>query len=893
MRNLLIVLLIGSVVFGSANATDYYVNFGTGNDSTTNADNPFGGTPFKNLQPAIDKAADGDTIIIAFGFIATVYVYVPTEFPDGADTNDPRNKAFHTDGKNIAFLGGSDNGQYFEALPSLLSGDIDGDDVVMGNTDNNVYHVFILDRVDNTTRLDRFQIQGGNANSSSSYVYTYTHPTLGVVNSTISNDVGGGLYNINSAPLLIANYFRDNYSDTDGAGLYNLDSSPKILNSVFYNNTAASNGAGMFNNNSSPEIINATFIQNNAMLDGGGIYNQTPSTPLIHNTVMYDNSAVIGANIAGDNIDPASSHNASDSGGGNTSLGQNYIDLSPFAASDIFVDITDPDIFFSHNSQFITRVGFEPAVSSPLINAGLTSVNTLLQPPFNYIIGNNNNSQIIDLSTRTRARGCTIDIGGYESALPVTIFVDSDAANNGSGDSWNDPVRDLQVALDCATTAISEQRIVGDTVKVAQGIYKPTQSPDDVSTDLRDRAFHLDKSIYLKGGYNPLTGLQDLSNPSILSGDFNGDDVVTGSGASLVISNNEENAYHVMITNDLVENINSFISGGNLSLMDNFNIQGGNADDNTNSISFSNEIFARQFGGGMTTFGSRTRISNVTFYANSAVAGGGYFDTINPTVFYAVKFIKNSASNNGGGMFTTSTNLVGTGDVLNNVVFAGNKAKSGGGLLCSQTSLKIFNALFIGNAATVSSGGGFEIINPTGETNIYNSTFVNNEAITQGGGFDFIDPNFVFTSLPIIKNTVFFNNTAASFTDLFSRDNSGQNISPDSTNNASDGIGGNIKNLGVFVDLSSVSLTLADLFVAGNDPDGADNIYATPDDGLVPNSTSLLLDIGTSSLATDGFVPDIETTQDLAGFPRFYPTIIDIGAYEYFVDDVFSDGFEF
>jgi hypothetical protein len=88
-------------------------------------------------------------------------------------------------------------------------------------------------------------------------------------------------------------------------------------------------------------------------------------------------------------------------------------------------------------------------------------------------------------------------------------------------------------------------------IRVAAGTYKPTATPDDSTDDDRNKAFHFNKDLVLKGSYNPATNTQDFTNPSILSGDFNDDDVITGSGETLSITQNSENAYHVLITADL------------------------------------------------------------------------------------------------------------------------------------------------------------------------------------------------------------------------------------------------------------------------------------------------------------------------------------------------------
>ena len=114
------------------------------------------------------------------------------------------------------------------------------------------------------------------------------------------------------------------------------------------------------------------------------------------------------------------------------------------------------------------------------------------------------------------------------------IYVDASATGTNNGSSWDNAYTNLQFALDAAAA--------GAEIRVASGTYKPTAAPDETTDDNRNKAFHFNKNLVLKGSYNTTTNAQVFANPSILSGDFNGDDVITGSGSSLSITGNSENA---------------------------------------------------------------------------------------------------------------------------------------------------------------------------------------------------------------------------------------------------------------------------------------------------------------------------------------------------------------
>jgi hypothetical protein len=230
------------------------------------------------------------------------------------------------------------------------------------------------------------------------------------------------------------------------------------------------------------------------------------------------------------------------------------------------------------------------------------------------------------------------------------IYVDAAAtsgANNGT--SWSDAYTDLQPALDAATT--------GTEIRVAAGTYKPTAAADGSTDDDRNKAFHFDKDLVLKGSYNPATDTQDFTTPSILSGDFNGDDVITGSGSSLSITQNSENAYHVMITADLTT----------ATQIEGFLITGGNAN-GADNISYSGKNFYNNNGGGMFNSSSSPSIVNSTFSGNSANFGGGGIRNLSssPNIVNSVFYgngedIANTSDSSATGEHSFSENYTETG----------------------------------------------------------------------------------------------------------------------------------------------------------------------------------------------------------------------------------------
>src|SRR4051794_40695876 len=135
------------------------------------------------------------------------------------------------------------------------------------------------------------------------------------------------------------------------------------------------------------------------------------------------------------------------------------------------------------------------------------------------------------------------------------------------GKSWGMAFKTLQNAL---ATAVS-----GDQIWVAAGTYKPTAdtlgntNPDDTRT----KSFVMKNEVAIYGGFAGTETQLSLrawkNNVTILSGNLNGEDQISGSGRTLSISNNSENSYHVIFNND-----NSF---NNAAGLDGFTIVSGNA----------------------------------------------------------------------------------------------------------------------------------------------------------------------------------------------------------------------------------------------------------------------------------------------------------------------------
>ena len=256
------------------------------------------------------------------------------------------------------------------------------------------------------------------------------------------------------------------------------------------------------------------------------------------------------------------------------------------------------------------------------------------------------------------------------------IYVNQNATGANNGTSWANAYKDLQPALIAAVS--------GDTLRVAQGVYKPTAGYSRAPT------FQLKNRVTLYGGYPTGGGTRNpAANVTTLSGD-------TGT-----VGDASDNSYHVVTGSGT----------DNTAVLDGFTITGGNAsggdpDDRgggmyskAGSPTVQNVIFtgnsATNDGGGM--YGGDPRLTNVTFTSNSATNGGGMYDGCavlgSGGTLTNVTFSGNSASSSGGGMYNKDNY-----SSLTNVTFSGNSAgKHGGGVYNDGSNPRVRNAVLWGN----------------------------------------------------------------------------------------------------------------------------------------------------------------------------------------------------
>lgn len=269
------------------------------------------------------------------------------------------------------------------------------------------------------------------------------------------------------------------------------------------------------------------------------------------------------------------------------------------------------------------------------------------------------------------------------SDLYGRLFVRASATGGNNGLNWANAFTDLQDALNVADE--------GSEIWAAAGTYAPAGSGGAT-----DATFLIDKNIRLLGGFagdeTEAEARDPEANPTILSGDLNGDDV-----ADDFAENRGDNVLHVITITNAV---------GNETLIDGFTVSGGHA---------GGESSPATFGGGM--------------YSEGA-----------PVVRSCV-FTQNFCLDLGGGLIFINT-PEGEAAMVEDCVFADNKGNAGGAVCLRFTAASFVDCSFVGNEAKDEGAAPFEqnggaIQTRNARLSLNHCTFRENNSKGIGGAFLF------------------------------------------------------------------------------------------------------------------------------------------------------------
>lgn len=412
--------------------------------------------------------------------------------------------------------------------------------------------------------------------------------------------------------------------------------------------------------------------------------------------------------------------------------------------------------------------------------------------------------------------GGKVSVKSFSIRAPLTkYYVNANVSGgDGSGNSWANAMPNLEDALNSASPITTD-------IWVASGTYLP-------STSSRSESFNMSvDNLQIFGGFSgtetSITQRNIASNPTILSGDLNGDD----SGVDFSTATRSDNSYHVTL-----------ITADNI-VLDGLKIENGHANGTTTN----------SYGGGL--FISDTAkdviIKNCEFNNNVGLTGGAirvYYDT-NTSATFENTIFNNNVSRYGSGLyFLVNANRTVTLDITN-CLFVNNTSKN-------QTSA---NRGYTGSAAWIRANGASSNLTTT----ITNCTFANNtdigtQASTVRGALGLSKGSSTHNTT--INNSIFYDNEGASNATTLAV-SQGHTALPTQTlvNNSIDE--DNFSNLTLLTNTSNAN----PMFTSATD--------------FTLQTGSPAIDSGDNSKIPAGI------NTDLLGNDRIFNTTVDMGVYEF------------
>jgi parallel beta-helix repeat protein len=433
----------------------------------------------------------------------------------------------------------------------------------------------------------------------------------------------------------------------------------------------------------------------------------------------------------------------------------------------------------------------------------------------------------------------------YPCPTATTLYVNDDATGANDGSSWADAYTSLSQALHIAHNCPAVTR-----VNVATGTYKPTKKPynngvEITTSNARDVTFHVRDGLGIYGGYDATTGLQATFGGSGVGGSILSGDIGT-------ISVNTDNCYHVVLAS-------AAVSGGVGVTVDGFTITGSNSDDsNISYMGINGNNITRSYGGGAYIQNGTNTLSNNTIANNTASSGGG-INFVGGVNTFINNTVSDNTANSGGGISISD----GITNLSNNTFLNNTAYYNGGGIETDGANCTIINNTLSGNTATYAGGG---IYTKHGTITLTNNTFSNNITNTNGGGIYNNQGTNTFT------NNIFWSNKKGTDATVQGADYYNHDSGNTFNNNILQLASSNY--IGFSYDLGTAANNIFatdPLFVNAADPDGADNIHRTADDGLRLQAGSPTIDAGDPAITT----PLTDITGATRGAVPF-----DLGAYE-------------
>jgi hypothetical protein len=349
----------------------------------------------------------------------------------------------------------------------------------------------------------------------------------------------------------------------------------------------------------------------------------------------------------------------------------------------------------------------------------------------------------------------TMDVAPITPGPGNILYVNRHAASFGDGSSWQTPMAELSDALRWAKARQSYFTTANPLkIFVAGGTYKPIYSAVDETFGMDggpNNAFLMVKNVQLYGGFagtETSVNQRDLSliqNKTILSGDYSDDDLISGDGNTLDLTNTLENAFHIVVASGDVGN----------AVLDGFTISGGGGElfGMPFEVINGNQIMA-QHGGGLYIHAASPQLSNLVIAANKAnIYGAGiYLNSSSASITNTLLF-KNLAGMSGGGIY----NDVSSNAYFTNITATNNRAFSTGSAMAnSAATVHLRNSILYGNGSGIHN---------------HNSTLQVSYSLVQGMPEDAANHNIAGTTDPLFNDVAGDDYTLRSVSGLINKGN--------------------------------------------------------------------------------------------------------------------------
>ena len=312
-------------------------------------------------------------------------------------------------------------------------------------------------------------------------------------------------------------------------------------------------------------------------------------------------------------------------------------------------------------------------------------------------------------STQDDGAGCTL-----REAI-VTTNTGFDQSNGCSIDTSNGPLGINDTVIFSAGVAGNTISLDGSEVLIQSGVsINPSGITTTITANGESRVFSIRSILNYYGGDSTVS----LNNLNITGGRAEGNSSTTGSGGSIIITNNST----VTLSNSIVSGNSASVTGGAIALRGESSISLNNSEISGN--------YAFTSGGGLDVFSSNADLNNSVVTNNLTVGNQG------TSQFYG---------GSGGGISVSGSRFSDYNSTvtLSNSTISDNVAYyRGGGISVEGNSRIYFEDSSLANNLSV-FGGGISVTEEDNSVNLSNSAVSENYAVVSGGGIYNGNRNFL------------------------------------------------------------------------------------------------------------------------------------------------------